>query len=120
MNLSLDSRFRGNDNFLFKRHARAPLLAGAVIGPEHARGDAAPRAPALADFFEACGLGAFLQIEREARGFLQGEIAGRPRVGVAEAEQKENVGRPWAYAFYRDEFFVRFLRIHRGERIDVE
>ena len=64
--------------------------------------------------------GRFFRFEREPRGFLQREVAGRPRVGMAEAEQKEDIRRPGTNAFDRDELLVRFLGRHQGERVDIQ
>src|SRR5262249_57485777 len=59
----------------------------AIIGPEQARRHPAPRAPNLSKrphFFAGRPLP---QSHRVSHGLLQGEIAGRPGVGMANAEQ---------------------------------
>ena len=76
--------------------------------------------PSLGDPLEARRVRPRLELERELRCLLQGEIACGKGVGMAEAEQEENVGRPGAYALHRDERRMRVLGVERGQTRKIE
>ena len=54
------------------------------------------------------------------RGFLQREVAGGEGVGMAEAEQEENVRRPRTHAFDRDQRLVGVLGVETAEAFKIE
>ena len=64
--------------------------------------------------------GPLAQTEGDARGFLHREIAGRKGVGMAEAEQKINIGGPRPDAVQRDQRCVRRVGIHVADRVEVD
>jgi len=59
-------------------------------------------------------------MEREPRGLLQRHIARGEGVGVAEAEQQENISGPGSDAFDADERPMRVHRRQQRERGKVE
>src|SRR5438132_6069097 len=61
-----------------------------------------------------------LQSQPQLYRLLNGEIAGRPGVAMAEAEQQINVGGPWADAMQRGQRVVRSVDILVGEHVEVQ
>ena len=61
-----------------------------------------------------------LRFRASSRGFLQREIAGGEGVGMAEAEQEENVRRPRAHALDLDQRLVRLLGVDAAETFEIE
>jgi hypothetical protein len=80
----------------------------------------APRPPFFAELRHRLGIGPLLQPEGEARRLLQGEIAGRPGVGVAEAEQEINVGGPGPDAMQRGQSGVCLVGFHGGDGVEID
>ncbi len=108
----------GRSSWLERR--RIALLDGAIIGPQQPRGHAAPGAPGIGEgsgFLEA---GPRRQGEGEPRRLLQGEIAGRPGVGMSEAEQQVDIGRPRADAVDGAQCCMSRLGRQAGKRVAVE
>src|SRR5260370_40024062 len=66
------------------RHPLA-LLDRAVVAPQHARRDAAPGPPGLGERHELLLAGPRLEAESMARRLLQGEVAGREGIRMADA-----------------------------------
>ena len=89
--------------------APSRALTSAVVAPEHLRRDPAPRPPALGQGDEVARLGTGLEAVGEPRRLLEGEVAGREGVGVAEAEQEVDVGGPGPDALHRDEEPMRLV-----------
>src|ERR1700731_4392003 len=112
---------RGDDALWsgLKRY-RIALLDGAIIGPQQPRRDAAPGTPEIGKGDGFLGIGPDGQSEGEPRRLLQGEIAGRPGIGMAEAEQQVDVRRPRTDAV--DGALRRVRRVGRqvGKRVAVE
>ena len=100
---------------LLPDHAGA-LLDAAIVGPQQPRRDAAQGPPALGDLFQLARVGPLLETERQPRRLLQREVAGGKRVGMAEAEQQEEIGGPRPDALDRDQRVMRRLGFERGER----
>ena len=84
------------------------------------RRHAAPGPPGLGHFRERLGIGPLAQAEGDARGFLNREIAGRKRVGMAEAEQQIDVGGPRPDAMQRGERCMRLVGVHVADRREVD
>jgi len=91
-----------------------------IISPEQMRGYASVRPP---DFRERDHLfvgRTRLQRKGNARGFLQGEIARRPGIGVTEAEQQIDIGGPRPDPVQGDECLMRDIRLALGDRVEIE
>ena len=102
-----------------ERRSLAPL-GGPVIGPQQARRDAAPGAPGLGEHDRLLRRRPFRQREGEPRRLLQRKVAGRPGVGMAEAEQEVDVGRPRADAMDGAQRRVGRIRRQVGQRFAIE
>ncbi len=59
-------------------------------------------------------------VERQPRRFLQREVAGRPGIGMAEAEQQVDVGGPGPDAVQACQCGMRSIGRHRGEGIEID
>ena len=79
------------------RHRRL-LPDGAVVGPEQRRGDAAPWRPAFGDRGNRGDRDRRLEAEGIGDRIAEREVAGRENVGVTDAEEEVDVGRPRADA----------------------
>src|SRR5262249_21041409 len=101
------------------RHRIAPL-DGAIVIPQHMRRHPAPRPPWLRERDHLLRGRPRLHREDEPRRLLQREIAGRPGIGMAEAEQEIDVGAPGADAVEGRERAVGVVGLHRGERIEID
>ena len=73
---------------------RCAGLEGGVVGPQQAGGDAAPGTPALGELQHRLRVRALGELQGVLGGDLQGEVARRPAVGAAQAEQDVDVGGP--------------------------
>ena len=86
--------------------------------------DAPPRrataARLRAILVSALASGRLRKFERDARGFLHGEIAGRKGVGMAEAEQQIDIGGPRPDAVQRGEQRVRGVGIHVADGVEID
>ena len=78
------------------------------------------RAPAFGDPLEPRRVGAPFQVQGELGAFLQRKVAGGEGVRVAEAEQEENIRRPWAYPFDRDQRLVGVLGVESAKALKIE
>ena len=61
-----------------------------------------------------------LQAEPDLDGFLNGDVARRPGIAMAEAEQQIDVGGPWADAVQRCQRVVRGVGVLIGEHVEVQ
>src|ERR1700744_3225391 len=87
---------------LFGWHWRSlAAFDGVIVGPEQMRRHTAPGPPRLGELGHALGIGTLPQPKRDARRLLQGKVASRPGIGVAEAEQEIDVGSPRSDAMQR-------------------
>ena len=87
-----------------------------IIGPQHARGHRAPGPPGFGERRHFFCRRPRAQAEGQPRRFLQGKIARRPGVGVAEAGQQINVGGPWPDAMDGGERRMGFVGRQVGKR----
>ena len=62
----------------------------------------------------------FFRSKRDARRLLQGEVAGRPGVGMAEAEQQIDVGGPRPDAVQRDQRGMRLVGLHLRDGVEID
>ncbi len=84
------------------------------------RGHAAKWPPGVADRNHLFRRRTRFEIEGDARGFLYGEIASRPGIGVAKTEQQIDIGRPWADAMQSDQCLMRCVGFALRDVIEVE
>lgn len=84
------------------------------------RRHAPPRPPSLRQFRERFGVRTLAQTEGDTRGLLHREIAGRKRVGVAEAEQQINIGGPRSDAMQCRECGVRDVGVHIANTVKID
>ena len=84
------------------------------------RGDPPQRPPALAERHQLFRRWPRRQVQRETRRLLKRKVAGRPGIGVTEAEKQEDVRRPRANPLDRDEGLVRGLRFRHRKRREIE
>src|SRR4051794_4890330 len=82
---------------LVRGHSLA-LLQHAVIRPPQMRRGAAIRPPGFRQRRHLLGVGSLLEAKPDLDGLLHGDVASRPRIAMAEAEQQINVGGPGADA----------------------
>ncbi len=84
------------------------------------RRHAPPRPPGLRQFRERFGVRTLAQTEGDTRGLLHREIAGRKRVGVAEAEQQINIGGPRSNAVQCRQRSVRDVGVHIANAVKID
>jgi len=84
------------------------------------RSHASPRTPGLRHLCEGLGVRPFAETEGDARRLLDCEIAGRKRIGVAEAEQKINVGGPWSDSMQGGERCMGLIGLHGPDRGQID
>ena len=81
---------------------------------------AAQRTPGFGQRRHLLGARARLQAQSDFNRFLYGDIAGRPGIAMAEAEQEIDVGGPRPDAVQRGERIVRGVGILVRQHIEIE
>lgn len=91
------------------------MLADSVISPPQMRDGAAIRPPCLGDTDEVFRRWPGFEFEPESNGFLDGQIARRPRVPVTNTEKKVDVGGPGSNSMERSQLTVCTLEVFHFE-----
>src|SRR6185437_7604891 len=100
-------------------HALA-LFLHAIIAPPQMRGRAAQRPPRFAERRHLLWRRPRLEAEPDLDAFLYGDVAGRPGVAMAEAEQEIDVGGPRPDAVQRGQRVMRRIRVLVGEDVEIQ
>jgi len=96
------------------------LLDRPVVGPPKMRCRAAHRTPRLGERRHLLCGGARLQPKSDFHRFLHREIARRPGIAMAEAEQQIDVGGPRADAVQRGQRVVRGVGVLVRQHVEIE
>src|SRR5216117_2243641 len=80
---------------LFLQNDLRVLAPHPIVGPEQPRGDSAPWRPLFRDPPELLLFRARAHPKALLHADLQGEVAGRKNVGMADAEEEIDLRRPW-------------------------